>query len=100
MPPEYLAEWEEREKAGKPLPRLGGGSRGPATIMTSVLNPEIVFFWMFDHPDLMRRFRDFLAEKMVEFNQVLREFSGNTRLGWSITDDNSALFNRKLYREY
>ncbi len=82
------------------MPRLGNGSRGPATIMTSVLKPETVFFWMFDHPDLMRRFRDLLAEKMVEFNTILREFSGNTQKGWWITDDNSALFNRELYCEY
>jgi uroporphyrinogen decarboxylase len=100
FPEEFLNEWEARKKAGKPMPLLGTGSRGPATIMTSVLKVETVFFWMFDHPDLMRRFRDILAEKMVEFNQVLREFSGNTQPGWWITDDNSALFNPKLYREY
>ncbi len=103
---DYLAEWEERKAAGKPLPKLGTGSRGPATIMTSVLKPETVFFWFYDHPDLMRRFRDVLAVKMVEFNRILREFSGNdepggpAEPGWWITDDNSALFNRRLYREY
>jgi uroporphyrinogen decarboxylase len=97
---EYLAEWETRQQAGKKMPLLGTGSRGPATIMTSVLTPETVFFWMYDHPDLMRRFRDILAVKMVELNTVLREFSGNTHKGWWITDDNSALFNRKLYKEY
>jgi uroporphyrinogen decarboxylase len=48
----------------------------------------------------MRRFRDILAEKMVAFNAILREFSGNTRLGWGITDDNSALFSPAMYREY
>lgn len=100
LPDEYLAEWEERRAAGKPLPRLGTGSRGPATIMTSVLKPEALFLWFYDYPDLMRRFRDILAAKMVEFNTVLREFSGNTEPGWWITDDNCALFNRKLYREY
>ncbi|MCX6032744.1 MAG: uroporphyrinogen III decarboxylase [Chloroflexi bacterium] len=102
LPPsgEYLAEWEERTAAGKPLPKLGTGSRGPATIMTSILKPETLFYWFYDHPDLMRRFRDILAARMVEFNRVLREFSGVTEPGWWITDDNSALFNRKLYREY
>jgi uroporphyrinogen decarboxylase len=100
FPPEFLGEWEQRRKDGKPLPLLGDGSRGPATIMTSVLKVETVFFWMFDHPDLMQRFRDILADKMVEFNQILREFSGNSQSGWWITDDNSALFNPQLYREY
>lgn len=100
LPEEYLAEWEARKAAGKPLPKLGTGSRGPATIMTSVLKPEVLFLWFYDYPDLMRRFRDILAAKMVEFNTILREFSGNTTPGWWITDDNCALFNRKLYREY
>lgn len=100
LPDHYLAEWKARSAAGQPLPRLGGGSRGPATIMTSVLKPETVLYWLYDHPDLMRRFRDVLAEKMVELNAFLREFSGNTRSGWSITDDNSALFSPAMYREY
>lgn len=100
FPDGYLREWEERQSRGEALPTLGTGSRGPATIMTSVLPVETVFFWMYDYPDLMGRFRDILAQKMVEFNQVLRAFSGNTTPGWWITDDNCALFNSKLYHEY
>jgi len=100
LPWAYRDEWESRKAAGKPLPLLGTGSRGPATIMTSVLKAESVFYWMVDHPDLMHRFRDTLAEKMVELNTVLREFSNNPHQGWWITDDNSALFNRRFYREY
>lgn len=100
LPEPFLKEWEARKAAGKPLPKLGTGSRGPATIMTSVLHPETVFFWLYDHPDLMRRFRDILAQKMIELNTVLRKFSGNTDVGWWITDDNCALFNKKLYGEF
>jgi uroporphyrinogen decarboxylase len=100
FPKTFLAEWEARQSAGKTMPLLGTDSRGPATIMTSVLDVETLFFWFYDHPELMRRFRDILAVKMVEFNTLLREFSGNTQPGWWITDDNCALFNRKLYAEY
>ncbi len=100
FPVGFLKEWEDRKAAGKPLPALGTGSRGPATIMTSVLKVETVFYWFYDHPGLMQRFRDTLARKMVELNQALREFSGNFDPGWWITDDNSALFNQSLYREY
>jgi uroporphyrinogen-III decarboxylase len=100
FPEAFLAEWETRRAAGETMPALGTGSRGPATIMTSVLDVETTFFWCYDHPDLMARFRDLLAEKMVELNAVLREFSGNRQTGWWITDDNCALFNRKLYKEY
>ena len=63
LPEPYLEEWEQRKAAGKPLPKLGGGSRGPATIMTSVLDTETLFYWLYDHPDLMRRFRDILARE-------------------------------------
>jgi uroporphyrinogen decarboxylase len=100
LPDEFKKEWNSRKSAGYTLPGLGTGSRGPATIITSVLRPEIALIWMFDYPDLMHRFTDLLAEKMVEFNNILRAFSGYTDKGWWITDDNSALFNRKLYREY
>lgn len=100
LPADYRAEWERRRQAGKRMPLLGTGSRGPATIMTSVLKPETLFYWSVDRPELLRRFRDILAEKMVELNLVLRAFSGNDQPGWWITDDNSALFNARLYREY
>lgn len=100
LPEAYLEEWERRKAEGKPLPMLGLGSRGPATIMTSVIEPTTLLLWLYDYPDLIARFRDILAEKMIEFNQVLREFSGNDWPGWWITDDNCALFSPALYREY
>ena len=100
LPDGYRREWSERAGQGRPLPLLGDGSRGPATIMTSVLNPEVYFYWALDHPALLERFRDILAEKMVAFNQLLRAFSGNQGAGWWITDDNSALFSPKLYAQY
>ncbi len=100
FPGPFLREWEERQAAGKALPRLGTGSRGPATIMTSVLRVETVSFWMYDHADLLRRFRDILARQMIELNIALRAFSRNTDTGWWITDDNCALFSGKSYREF
>lgn len=100
LPDPYREEWERRKADGKPLPALGRGSRGPATIITSVLAAEEAFYWMIDEPDLMRRFTRVLADKMVEFNTFLREFSGNNAPGWWITDDNCALFNPDLYREF
>ena len=100
LPPAYLDEWEMRKGRGERMPSLGTGSRGPATIMTSVLNPEVFFLWAYDYPDLITRFSSLLAEKMVELNRVFRRFSGNRHEGWWITDDNSALFSPVLYRRY
>ena len=100
FPHQFLAEWEERQRQGKAMPRLGGGSRGPATIMTLVLAPETALLWMLDEPALMRRFRDVLAAKMVELNHLLREFSGNPQPGWWITDDNCAPLGPRLYQEF
>lgn len=96
----FREEWARRKSRGEVMPALGTGSRGPATIMTSVLNPEVFFFWACDHPELITRFRDVLRVKMVELNRVLREFSGHPEPGWWITDDNSALFSPSLYREF
>jgi hypothetical protein len=45
FPADFLAEWDARRIAGKTMPLLGTGSRGPATIMTSVLSAETFFFW-------------------------------------------------------
>jgi uroporphyrinogen decarboxylase len=100
LPYDYLTEWEERKHTGKRLQKLGTGSRGPATIMTAVLGAERALYWMLDHPDLMHRFRDLLAEKTVALNTVLREFSGNKSPSWWITDDNCCLLNPDLYREF
>ena len=100
LPAEFRREWEERKTAGRSLVQLGAGSRGPATIMTTVLRPETAFYWIYDHPQLMQRFRDILARQMVELNRVLRALCGDTPPGWWITDDNCALFNPRLYRAY
>ncbi|MEN8174011.1 MAG: uroporphyrinogen decarboxylase family protein [Chloroflexota bacterium] len=100
LPEAYLGEWEQRKQDGRSLPLLGRAGRGPATILTSILQPETCIYWCIDHPDLMRRFRDILAEKLVALNQILRDFSGNTEPGYMIYDDNSALFNVRLYREF
>jgi hypothetical protein len=36
---------------------------------------------MIDYPELMARFRDILAQQMIELNSILRAFSGNTEEG-------------------
>jgi uroporphyrinogen decarboxylase len=100
FPQEFLREWDVRQRDGRDLPSLGTGSRGPATIMTTVLKPETAILWMIDRPALMLRFSEVLANKTVELNLILREFSQNKCSDWWITDDNSALLNPELYDKY
>jgi uroporphyrinogen decarboxylase len=100
LPEAYLAEWEARKAAGKPLPRLGTGSRGPATVITSVLDPTVALLWCIDEPELMDRFTRVLTQGYLRLNRRLRAFSGQTDPGWWITDDNCCLFNPKQYRRF
>ena len=100
LPEAYRAEWDECKRSGRQLQKLGTGSRGPATIMTSVLGSERAVYWMIDYPDLMGRFRDVLADRMVALNSVLRAYSDNQASGWWITDDNCCLLSPDLYRTY
>jgi uroporphyrinogen decarboxylase len=100
LPAEFRAEWAAREQAGRAVMALGTGSRGPATVITSVLRPETALLWGYDRPALMQRFSRLLAQKMIELNRRLREFCGNPAPGWWIADDNCALFNRRLYQTY
>ena len=90
LPDAFRQEWETRAAEGKPLPKLGTGSRGPATIMTSVLRPETVFYWTVDHPHLMRRFRDILAEKMVAFPHLTPSATTSRAGGLAVTARSSA----------
>ncbi|MDX2111802.1 MAG: uroporphyrinogen decarboxylase family protein [Verrucomicrobiota bacterium] len=100
LPEPYLQELQMRMARGEKMPHMGTGSRGPATVMTSILAPETLFYWMMDHEELVIRFRDVLQRQMVALNKFLRQYSGCDWNGWWITDDNCALFSPGLYRDY
>lgn len=100
LPEPFLAEWDARRATGKPLPKLGGGSRGPATVITSVLDPQVALLWCYDEPDLMDRFARILTQGYLRLNRRLRAFSGFSGTAWWITDDNCCLFNAKQYRRF
>jgi len=80
--------------------RAGGGSRGPATVGTSVCGTENYLMWLMDYPDTMRRFRDLFAEKLIEHNKILAEVTNHTIRGYGWLDDNCALLSPGLYREF
>lgn len=100
LPDAYLAEWERRKAAGQRMPHLGTGSRGPATVITSVLDPQVALIWCIDEPELMDRFSRILTQGYLRLNRHLRAFSGCTSPSWWITDDNCCLFNPRQYRRF
>lgn len=103
---EYLVteEWVDgrkqfQEKYGIE-PKAGGGSRGPATIGTSVCGTQNYLMWLMDAPRTMARFTDLLATKLIEFNKILAEATNHTIRGYGWADDNCCLLSPSLYREF
>jgi uroporphyrinogen decarboxylase len=95
LPDGFRQEWEQRGGG-----RLGGDSRGPATIGTSVCGTQNYLTWLIDEPDLMDRFHRLLARGIVERDRLLREFSGNAAAGFGFRDDNSCLLSPHLYERF
>ena len=90
-----------RAAQGRSLPKLGTGSRGPATIMTSVLNPELYFYWTVDHPALLANdSATSWPKRWSPSTASCATSAAHDEAGWWITDDNSALFSPRLYATY
>lgn len=101
--PDGWRESKERyEKlSGKRL-RLGGdGSRGPATMATSILGTTNTCLFIMDEPDIMKEFFSLLADKLVEYHRALMEDTSNSRDGgYSLADDNCYLFPPDAYLKF
>ncbi len=81
-------------------PQLGLRIRGPVTAAMSICGVQNVIYWLVDHPDIMDRFRDLLAVKIVELCTCLREATGAPMRGFAFYDDNSAMLNPRLYARF
>ena len=79
---------------------LGMHIRGPVTAAISICGVENVIFWLVDYPEVMARFRDLLAEKIVELSTLLRRATGAPQRGFSFSDDNCAMLNADLYERF
>ena len=79
---------------------LGGGIRGPVTAAMSICGVENVIYWLVDYPDVMARFRDLLARKIVELSTLLRETTDVSMRGFSFYDDNCAMLNPDIYERF
>ncbi|MEN6312812.1 MAG: uroporphyrinogen decarboxylase family protein [Clostridiaceae bacterium] len=101
--PEGWQESKDRyEKlSGRKLKLGGDGSRGPATMATSILGTTNTCLFIMDEPDIMMEFFSLLADKLVEYHRVLMEDTSNSRDGgYSLADDNCYLFPPNAYLKF
>jgi len=98
LPPDWDVEVRRIfEQYGK-SPRLGGGVRGPVTAAMSIYGVENLIFLIRDEPELAGRFRDVLADTIIEMTRVFYEVSGTPdRRGFGFADDNCAMLNADMY---
>lgn len=80
--------------------KLGTSIRGPVTAAMSICGVENVILWLIDYPEVMDRFRDLLAVKIVELSTLLREATGAPMRGFGFNDDNCAMLNARLYERF
>jgi uroporphyrinogen decarboxylase len=66
----------------------------------SICGVQNVVLWLLDAPEVMDRFRDLLAAKIVELCTLLREATGAPMTGFSFADDNCAMLNPALYERF
>ncbi len=102
----YPEGWHEakekyEKETGKKL-RLGGtGSRGPATMATSILGTVNTCMFIMDEPEIMDEFFKLLCERLIEYHHILMEDTGNEKRNrYSLTDDNCYLFSPALYERF
>ncbi|MFW6269637.1 MAG: uroporphyrinogen decarboxylase family protein [Bacillota bacterium] len=102
----FPENWQEKkdkyeEITGKKIKIGGSGSRGPATMATSILGTTNTCMYIMDEPDVMDEFFNILGSKLIEYHKVLMEDTGKENSGgYSLTDDNSYLFPPAQYERF
>lgn len=81
-------------------PKLGGHIRGPVTAAMSICGVENLIMWLYDYPEVMERFRDLFAAKIVELCTLLRRATDASMRGFAFADDNCAMLNARLYERF
>ncbi len=76
------------------------GTRGPATIGTSACGTERMVWFLIDYPAVMERFYELLAQKLVEYAQVIAQAAGVCIRGYSWLDDHCALLSPPYYERF
>jgi len=100
FPPGFFEGLERLRTRYGVEPRLGMGIRGPVTAAMSVCGVENVIYWIMDSPEVMDRFRDLLADMIIEHSTLLREATGAPMRGFGFSDDNCAMLNPAMYERF
>lgn len=100
FPPGWQEAYARHLSAFGRAPKLGGDLRGPVTAAMSIVGVENCILWLYDAPSLMERFRDLLAQKIIEIDRLLRRATGAPERGFAVRDDNCALLNPELYARF
>jgi uroporphyrinogen decarboxylase len=75
----------------------GAGSRGPATIGTSVCGTMNLMYWLVDAPAEIGRFYELLGDVLVRYQRIVEREANVTFRGYGWLDDNCCLFSPDLY---
>jgi uroporphyrinogen decarboxylase len=76
------------------------GSRGPATIGTSVIGTTRYLYWLIDYPADMEHFYEVLGEMLIRYHRVLERESNVQYRGYFWLDDNCALLSPRMYEHF
>jgi len=75
-------------------------SRGPMTMLTSVVGAETAVWWCLDEPEVMTQFFRVCADLIVRVHRRLAIRRGGGVRGLAWLDDHCALLNVALYRQF
>lgn len=103
LPEGWEKEKERLEKeTGREVQFGGGGSRGPATMATSILGTVNTCMFIMDYPEVMDDFFEILTDKLIEYNETMSKYTGHpiNRTHFGIADDNCYLYPPKQYERF
>lgn len=76
------------------------GSRGPATMATSILGSMNAMYWIVDYPEDMDRFFKVLGDTIVRYHRLVERETNAKYAGYYWLDDNCCLYSPLLYERY
>jgi len=78
----------------------GAGSRGPATMATSILGSMNTMYWIVDYPEDMDRFYHVLGDTIIRYHRMVERETNIKYVGYYWLDDNCCLYSPGLYERF